>query len=120
MEMIRQILMDVEAYDKVDDCLKIADPYVAYQVSLMKEAGLIDAVIIQNSIGYPAQAALLGLTWAGHDFLDSSRDNTLWIKAKEHIIKTGVSWSFSLLVEWLKQEAKKKILGDTGSVEVAS
>jgi hypothetical protein len=111
MEMIRQILIDMEAHDKVDDVLRIADAYVAYQVSLMKEAGLIDAVIIQNQMGLPSQAALMGITWAGHDFLDASRDSTLWKKAVEHIIKPGASWSFSILVEWLKQEARRRLLG---------
>jgi hypothetical protein len=112
MEIIRQILMDIEAHDKVDDVLKVGDPHVAYQVALMKEAGLVEAVIVENQMGLPAGAALMGLTWAGHDFLDASRDNTLWRNAVEHIIKPGASWSFSILVEWLKQEARRKIFGD--------
>ena len=113
MEMIRQILADVEAHDKTEDVLKVGDPFVAYQVSLMKDAGLIDAIIVQNHQGLPAQAALMGLTWAGHDFLDASRDDTIWKKAMEHVVKPGASWSFSILLEWLKQEAHKRIFGVT-------
>ena len=115
MEIIRQILIDVEAHDKVDQVLQVGDPHIAYQVSLMKEAGLINAIILENGMGLPSQAALMGLTWAGHDFLDASRDSTLWKKAVEHIIKPGASWSFSILVEWLKQEARRRLLGDQTS-----
>ncbi|MEI6195112.1 MAG: DUF2513 domain-containing protein [Verrucomicrobiota bacterium] len=62
MEMIRQILIDMEAHEKIDDVLRVGDPHVAYQISLMKEAGLIDTVIIQNKMGLPCQAALMGIT----------------------------------------------------------
>ena len=106
--MVRKILVELEASDSM---LMVEDPNAAYQVTLMKEAGLVEAQIIENGDGFPVAAALLRLTWNGHDFLDSSRDNTIWKKAMEHVIKPGASWSFSLLVEWLKQEAHQKIFG---------
>ena len=61
--------------------------------------------------GIPSAAAIVRLTWAGHDFLDSSRDNKIWKLAKEHVIKPGASWTFSLLLEWLKQEARHRVFG---------
>ena len=113
MEMIRQILIDVEAHDSSKPCLQVSDANAAYQIALMEEAGLVEAVILKDQQGLPHAAALLRLTWAGHDFLDSSRDSKIWKMAVEHIIKPGASWSFSILAEWLKQEAHRQIFGAT-------
>jgi hypothetical protein len=62
-----------------------------------KTAARIDAIIIN------------GLTWKGHDFIDAAKDDTLWKKAKETILKPTVSMTFTILLEWLKEEAKKKL-----------
>jgi hypothetical protein len=118
MELIRQILQSAEALDFVDD-----EPYErywaktpseAYQIALMKDAGLVDAEI-DTTNGIPYGASIIRLTWSGHDFLDSSRDSKIWKLAKEHVIKPGASWSFSILLEWLKQEARNRILGPTNA-----
>jgi hypothetical protein len=49
------------------------------------------------------------MTWAGHDFLDAARDVSIWNKAKEHVLKPGFSWSFSILTEFLRMEAQKRL-----------
>ena len=69
-------------------------PNVAYQIALMQEAGLIDAVVVADDYGLPRQAGIIRLTWAGHDFLDATRDSKIWKMAKEQILKPGVSWTF--------------------------
>jgi hypothetical protein len=55
----------------------------------------------------------LELTWQGHDFLDSVRDETVWAKSKEGAKKLG-GVSFDLLLGLVKEVAKaeaKKRLG---------
>jgi hypothetical protein len=37
------------------------------------------------------------------------RDDTVWKKAKEHVLKPGASWTFDILKEWLKAEAKSRL-----------
>jgi hypothetical protein len=49
------------------------------------------------------------ITWAGHEFLQSIKDDTLWKKAKEDVLKPTASWTFAILAEWLKQEMKTKM-----------
>ncbi len=114
MELIREILQRAESLEFVGD-----EPYErywartpaeAYQIALMKDFGLVEADV-ETTCGIPSRATIVRLTWAGHDFLDSSRDSKIWKLAKEHIIKPGVSWSFSILVEFLKQEMHRKIFG---------
>jgi hypothetical protein len=110
MELIREILIAAEAHDSSNPCLAYEDPSSAYQIALIKEAGLVEAVIRKDENGLPSGAVVVRLTWAGHDFLDSARDSKIWKLAKEHVIKPGMSWSFSILVEWLKQQARQRIL----------
>lgn len=114
MELIRQILQRAEALEFEEGepyeryCSRT--PNEAYQIALMKDAGLADAEI-DTTNGIPSGATISRLTWAGHDFLDSSRDSKIWKMAKEHVIKPGASWTFSLLLEWLKQQARQQVFG---------
>ncbi|HCZ17655.1 MAG TPA: hypothetical protein DHV85_24400, partial [Candidatus Accumulibacter sp.] len=58
---------------------------IAHHVHLMWEAGLVDAVEITTLDGPGPSAILLSVTWAGHDFIDAARDNTIWNKTKSKV-----------------------------------
>jgi hypothetical protein len=115
MELIRHILHGAEAIEFEDEHYTAETVNEAYQIALMKDAALLEADVITER-GIPREAMIIRLTWAGHDFLDSSRDSKIWKMAVEHIIKPGASWSFSILVEWLKQEARRRVLGVPTSI----
>ena len=36
--------------------------------------------------------------------MDAARDDTLWRKAKESVIRPGASFTFDLVKDWLKAE----------------
>jgi hypothetical protein len=78
-------------------------------INLLLEEGFINGSIQNNCDGLIDAVTISRLTWKGHDFLDASRDESIWLKAKETILKPAASITFSLLLEWLKEEAKKKI-----------
>ncbi len=42
------------------------------------------------------------LTWAGQEFLSAAKDDSLWTKAKETVLKPGASFTFDRLFDWLK------------------
>jgi Hypothetical protein (DUF2513) len=114
MNLIRLMLLAEESGQEPPDTSEYPVELQLYNLKLADDAGLIDAIMFPE-VGIPAQVTIRRLTWAGHDFLDAARDNGVWNKAMEHIIKPGVSWSFSILVEWLKQEARRRLLGDQPS-----
>jgi hypothetical protein len=59
---------------------------------------------------FPSPHAILSeVTWQGHDFADAARDDVLWKRATVSILQTGASFSFELLKEWLKVEARQKL-----------
>lgn len=73
----------------------------------MEEAGLLVAAIQEYASGEPPTARVRRLTWAGCDFADAVRSDTLWAKAKEMVIKPTASFTFGLLKDWLVQEIKQ-------------
>jgi hypothetical protein len=103
MEIIRELLKQTEERE-AGKMTKFHDPIVVHQIELMIDAGLVDGEAVFEKMAY-----IRRLTWAGHDFLDASKDDTIWNKAKEHIIKPSVSWTFSILLDYLKREAALKL-----------
>lgn len=113
MDLIRTILFKIEEAENnpyepfhvfVDG---VEDEKVSYHVWLLADAGLILAEDMTTCSGYSIDAKCL--TWKGHEFLQSIRDDTVWNKAKEKVLKPAASWSFALLSEWLKMEASHKL-----------
>jgi hypothetical protein len=115
MELVRLLLVQCETGSSPVELANYSQQEVLYNLTLMKDAGLIDAHFIEGNDVLPLGVRNLRLTWAGHDFLDAARDDTIWNKAKDKFLKPGISWTFSILFEWLKGEARKKFLGDSNS-----
>jgi len=108
LDLIRTLLIRAESGDTELPCTK---EEFAYHVALLKDAGLVEGDVLIGSSGQPAEAHITRLTWTGHEFLDAARNNTVWNAAKEKFIKPGASWTFSILLEWLKGEALRFLSG---------
>jgi hypothetical protein len=72
------------------------------------DAGLVVGVV-SGTDKDPSRYMIHRLTWQGHEFLQSMRDETIWKKAKEHVLKPGASWTFEILKEWAKAELKERL-----------
>lgn len=110
MELARLILMRIETQENYRDNISCefegyTGEQVYYNIMLSNEAGLVVAVDVSSvqDIQWIPQR----LTWQGHEFLESARDNTIWNKAKEIMAKTG-GFAFEvakpLLINLLKQQ----------------
>ncbi|OHE31902.1 MAG: hypothetical protein A3K40_01410 [Syntrophobacterales bacterium RIFOXYC2_FULL_60_23] len=95
MDLIRENLLAIEAYPESDAYdLNLSFPghsedEVSYHCRLLLDAGMIDAKCLQ-AMEEPDEWAIQGLTWAGHEFLEASRDDSRWNKAKKILSeKTG-------------------------------
>jgi hypothetical protein len=115
MTLVRRILN--WAIEQPDGCLAgnpdfgedFTDETIGYHVYLMDQAGLVQAAGATTLGSSSPHGILLEVTWAGHDFADAAKDDQLWKKASTTILKEGASFSFELLKEWLKIEAKLKL-----------
>lgn len=93
--------------------LDFADEYphnvVAHHVRLLAEAELLVAqdMMTFGKDGY--QWLPKYLTPAGHDFLDSARDEGIWSAAKQRIGQLGGGTSLAVLKALLVELAKEKL-----------
>ena len=114
MDIIRQIVLAVRdapgAISRIDG---IDDKTYLVHAQLVVEAELVEGRVMRSGItpGVPGAVMLMRLTWVGHDFADSIVDDTLWKKAKDNVLKPSASWTFGILVEYLKAEIKRRIPG---------
>jgi hypothetical protein len=125
MDLIRLLLLDLEAYQQRPGGVSHFMPtefnipgynadQIDYHLALIKEAGFIDSGGARPMIGIGFRR----LTWAGHDFLDSVRDKTVWEKTKATAGQAG-GFTVDILVgiakEIIKQNAVKLLGGMFGS-----
>jgi len=114
MELIRKLLFLIEELDDPHKELKIPsdiDKQVAvYHLKLLEQAGYTE-----NNIKYAGNQPLWiysSLTWDGHEFLDSVKNDTVWEKVKEGIKSKGLELgqvSFSVLIDFVKFKLKEKL-----------
>ncbi|TPF78359.1 hypothetical protein BW12_07035 [Bifidobacterium sp. UTCIF-3] len=102
LDLVRSILKTcadasgpVDAHAFTDD----AHPFelVAYHVRIMQEAGLVEASLLREAGGSVVHATVGPLTWAGNDFLDAVRSESIWSKTKKTIMTTIGSASFEIV-----------------------
>ncbi|WP_168193860.1 DUF2513 domain-containing protein [Lysinibacillus sp. SGAir0095] len=114
MELIRELLFLIEAQDSIHSQLKIPEEmdrnYVVYQLNLMEQAGLTE-----NNIRYASDQPFYihsQLTWPGHDFLDSIRNESIWQKSKDSLKSKGLELgqvSFGILTDLVKMKVKESL-----------
>ena len=76
-------------------------------VLLLDDAGLVDFWNLRSGAKSDA-IPIAGLTWRGHDFLDSVRDPEIWRKTKEGATKAG-GFTLDLLMDLAKAIIKAKL-----------
>lgn len=107
-DLIRKILFATEQnpYPDLPVTLNIEgyDPeLITYHVRLLDEAGLIEAYDAGEDTWQPTR-----LTWNGHEFLDASKNDEFWNKAKETLKKVGSAtfpYLFQILLDLAKEAA---------------
>lgn len=115
MELIRKILFFLEARPFLKAELDIPiDGYepgiVRYHILLLAQAGLIDFEPEKTETGRIIRAHVIGLNWAGHEFLDAVRSEKVWKKLLKYAKDKGGAIPFELLktlgVELIKVSLK--------------
>ncbi len=82
---------------------------ISYHVMLLHEAGLIKALDASSFGEYDWRPERL--TWEGHEFLESSRDEGVWKKAKKIMAEKAGGIPFEALKQVLIQLAKDAVSG---------
>jgi hypothetical protein len=115
MDLVRKILLacaDHEhGYAPGNLAIKgYSEEQIGHHVYLMMQAGLVKGGDVTGAEDPSPQAVLGSVTWAGHEFLEASRDEGRWSKAKQAAGSTGgmvLDVLKSVLVEMATVAAKK-------------
>jgi hypothetical protein len=106
MELVLKILahLDQRNETSVIEKLEMAgydDGIVAYHLRRMYEAGFLDAEAVTSTTTQKRLIKVLpfGLTWEGHEFLDSMRNQTVAGKVRERLGNALSGVPFALLKE---------------------
>lgn len=125
MDLIRELMLKLEAYPMRSGAVRYfsahdqevaVEGYLPQQIdahlAMIAKSGFIDMGTSEPSY----EIAFKGLTWAGHDFIDSVRDPEIWRTTKQGVEKVK-GFSFDLLTAFAKGLIKKKI-ADMSGVEI--
>lgn len=120
MDLVRELLLRLDALpvgrlyivtgsDKEFDVPGYKPNVINHHLEMLAKAGFIDA---PGSWPGHGGIAYRGLTWEGHDFLDTVRDPEVWKRTKDGATKMG-GWTFGLLKDlgtaYLKHVAKERL-----------
>lgn len=118
MDLIREILIYVESYGKghLEDMGEVAvsgfsSEQITHHIWLLWRAGYIEAIDASSFDGSHYIPSCL--TWSGHEFLDTIRDQEIWRKTKE-AAKEGGAQTLEFVWGIAKAFAKKQIEQRTG------
>ncbi|MBC2023298.1 DUF2513 domain-containing protein [Listeria booriae] len=121
-DCIRDLLLELEvklephkhlSYPAIKDfntCKKYSLDDVTYSISKLKDAGYLIASL-QNGLDGLYNLTVDGITWEGHKFLDTIRDNKIWRDTKSVASKLSSvpismlsTISTTLLTQFIKQQ----------------
>lgn len=99
-DIIREVLIKVEGLPsgeelRAEDLNEKDYDSVIYNMGLLLEANLVRGIDVSSHSGM--SYILQSLTWNGHEFLDTIRNDTIWNETKEEIVNKGAGMSFDLL-----------------------
>lgn len=94
MDLVRAILQVVESHKHGFAPRKLnvegyTEEQIGYHSYMLMQAGLVEGLKRNLDQAPSPSAIILNLTWAGHEFLSSSRSPSIWAQAKQVIAKAG-------------------------------
>ena len=108
MDLVRRILLAVEekpSTTAIENLPGFDRETVIYHTRIMIDAGIIDGDYIPvSSQTDPGKGEFIislisGLSWDGNEFIDATRNQTIWNRTKALLAEKGGGWTFEILKE---------------------
>ena len=102
-DVIRKILTRLEEHNLDQGSLRLSDfpknefASIAYNMELLVEAKIVSGQMAGEITLAPQDFFAERLTWEGHEFLDSIRDDSIWKKIKKEFSQNSISMTFDLV-----------------------
>jgi Hypothetical protein (DUF2513) len=100
MDLCREILRQMAEHRDLNSPVEIQvegrpPEEIAFNVYQLMDGGLIEAQVVSDLQG-PAYKPLR-ITWKGSEFYDAAKDETIWRRGKELVLKAGGGLSYDAL-----------------------
>jgi hypothetical protein len=95
--------MQIEDSGQSCDMHEYSETQKLYHSVLLIEAGLVHGVVILGQDGQPACTRISRLAWSGHEFLELTRDDTIWNKAKCVVAESAKGAAAEIVTSACKQ-----------------
>lgn len=110
MNLIRLLLLRSEGDPKaVEDAKLYTDDQRVHHVAMLVDAGFIEATLRRDPDKRIIGSDVHRITWKGYEFLDAMRDEGIWKKAQDTLLKPIGGIAFEVLLEWLKWQMREKL-----------
>lgn len=112
MDLVRKILISIEECETALGLMNNPEidghsgAQISYHISILNDARLLNATSTGSYDNGYDEFYNINLTWEGQDFVDASRNDTVWNKTKAKIKAYGTNIPFEVLLETLKTLAK--------------
>lgn len=116
MDLIREIMLQVEQSNEdprgwVDiEVEGFSNQQISYHVKLLENAGLLEAHDLSSMDGILWRPSCL--TWEGHEFIDATKNDTVWKRTKGWINEKGGNVPFLVVKDMAIEVAKKHFIGE--------
>lgn len=112
MELVRKILLAIEKEGEAAEVDGYEEEIIQSHVGLLRQAGLVNAI---DASSFDGEAYIVrGLTWEGHDFIESARNETVWRKAMQIVVEKGGGLTLEVMKQLLKKVLSQHVLGSPG------
>lgn len=113
LELIKKLLEKIELVSNVYDNELEIEGYesdeILFHIDLLIEAGYVKGNISQDAGNEIIGAFIERLSWEGYEFLELTRNNTIWEKSKKILKEKSVGVPFAILTELLKLIVKDAV-----------
>ena len=115
MDLIRAILIQIEKYGEIRENPDLANydkAEIGMHVTLMRDHGLIEASVTVAGDGPTYRVVsyrIVKMNWEGYDFLEASRNDTIWQRAKKICLENTGGLTFDTLKQCLLDLASQAI-----------
>lgn len=114
MDLIRLLMLHLESFPEAD--LHVTEvemegydtDTVLGHLILMEEAGFI-GMNIQHYAAAAPEFIVHRITWAGHEFLEAVRSDSIWAKSTKVITSAGIGLAWPLLQAVLRAKAAEHL-----------
>lgn len=119
MDLVREIMVALEGASRPIPASAFVGEgrtreEVCYHLRIMRDAGLIDAIVRFNPKGLYGECLGVDLTWEGHEFLANIRDDSVWGEVKMRVAQSVGDASLEVFKGVALHLVKAAVLSQTG------